>query len=425
MADVTCSTHSDAAALLSVRSVCKQFYPRLTSTQSLAALLGWGVAPHTRAKSVLSDIGFDLRAGQALALIGRNGSGKSTLLKIINGSLLPDAGTIERRGRISAIIELGAGFDPQASGRQNMAMQAALWGLSAQELVERTDAIIDFSELGAAIDEPVAHYSSGMLLRLAFSIAIAAQSELLIIDEALAVGDVRFQQKCISAVRQHLQRGGALLFVSHDLNSVKDLCDRAIVLEGGRIIADATPTQACQTYLQRLFDEAATAPALHAPVPHRQTPRWLLVTDVRVNGKRATEHTVEAGGPLHVVITLQALQPSQHLCLGIMLHDTRGTDIFGSNTVLQRQPLVFTEPGQRLEVHWHIQAHLGAGHYTLTLGIHDQHDFTRDVDYWAFDACVLHVLDGDPRTVGVCRLPCRVTVHSPPSATADPPLTAC
>jgi lipopolysaccharide transport system ATP-binding protein len=226
---------------LRVRQLRKAFMPRLSTGQSLAALLGRYASPSAAAKTVLQDITFDLWAGQALALIGRNGSGKSTLLKIINGSLLPDAGTIECRGRISALIELGAGFDPQASGRQNMAMQGALWGLSRQELADSVQRIIDFSELGPAIDEPVAHYSSGMLLRLAFSIAIAARADLLIVDEALAVGDVRFQQKCIAAVQAHLQRGGALLFVSHDLNSVKQLCDRALVIEDGHIIASGPP----------------------------------------------------------------------------------------------------------------------------------------------------------------------------------------
>lgn len=406
--------------VLSVRQLRKVFLPRLTIRQSLSALLGWRSDFHAAAaKTVLHDISFDLHAGQALALIGRNGSGKSTLLKIINGSLLPDAGAVECRGRISAIIELGAGFDPQATGRQNMAMQAALWGLSAPELAERADAIIDFSELGAAIDEPVAHYSSGMLLRLAFSIAIAARSDLLIIDEALAVGDVRFQQKCIAAVRQHIQRGGALLFVSHDLNSVKDLCDRALVLEEGRIIADAAPVQASQIYLQRLFGATSTADAAPTSAPAVHAQRWLRVTDIRVNGQRSTEHAVEAGSTLRVAITVQALQPCDHLCLGIMLHDVRGLDVFGSNTALHRQPLVLTKPGQQLEIDWTIQAHLGAGQYTLTLGVHDQHDFTCDVDYWAFDVCTLHVLDAAPRTIGICRLPCRVSVQPSSAAIAD------
>lgn len=427
MADATSSTRSEACRVarapaadaapacgdgpvLRVRQLRKAFMPRLSTGQSLAALLGRYASPSAAAKTVLHDITFDLWAGQALALIGRNGSGKSTLLKIINGSLLPDAGTIECRGRISALIELGAGFDPQASGRQNMAMQGALWGLSRQELADSVQRIIDFSELGPAIDEPVAHYSSGMLLRLAFSIAIAARADLLIVDEALAVGDVRFQQKCIAAVQAHLQRGGALLFVSHDLNSVKQLCDRALVIEDGHIIASGPPAQACQIYLQRLFADGAAGAAASAGSADADA-SWLQVESITLNGESCRELTVVAGTTLDLCVTLRALRPSDHLCLGVMLHDARGLDIFGTNTALHRQPLRFAHAGKRLRIRWIIDLHLGAGPYTLTLGIHDQHDFTRDVAYWAFDAIVLHVIDAEAHSVGVCRLPCRVQLE--------------
>lgn len=410
--------------VLSVRSLSKAYTPVHQSRwAALAMLMGLRSQRSALGKPVLRDISFDLWPGQALAIIGRNGSGKSTLLKLINGSLVPDTGSIICRGRISAILELGAGFDLAATGRQNMAMQAALWGVSARRLAEQAQAIIDFSELGSAIDEPVRTYSSGMMLRLAFSIAIHAQAELLIVDEALAVGDARFQQKCMGAIRAHLARGGSLLFVSHDFNSVKTLCSEAILLEQGHIIRQGRPTEVCDAYLERLLSPATasgTVASVDAPAGDDKPARLVALL---VNGRTQREATLRSGDWLEVTIQLQAQRPVGNLAVGVMLHDVRGQDLFGTNTHLAQAPIDLDQPGQTCLVTLRIQLLLGGGHYTLTVGVHDADDYTRNVIYWGFGAIALDIVDPDPRSVGHCRLPHTIQVdrmQATPQPTLNP-----
>ncbi|MES2877606.1 MAG: ABC transporter ATP-binding protein [Pseudomonadota bacterium] len=185
----------------------------------------------------LQDVTFDIALGEAVAIIGRNGSGKSTLLQLIVGTLSPSEGRIRTKGRISALLELGAGFNPEFSGIENVRLNATLLGLSPEEIETQLPFILDFAEIGDYITQPVKTYSSGMYVRLAFSVVAHSKPELLIIDEALAVGDVAFQAKCMTWIRRYKAQGGSLLFVSHDVASVRTLCDRAIYLEHGQIKA--------------------------------------------------------------------------------------------------------------------------------------------------------------------------------------------
>ncbi|WP_185969594.1 MULTISPECIES: ABC transporter ATP-binding protein [Tepidimonas] len=402
--------------LLRIRGLRKCFYPHTHSRRAaLAALLGWRGAAAGAAHTVLRDIDLDLWPGEALAIIGRNGSGKSTLLKLITGSLLPDEGTIECRGRISALIELGAGFDLAATGRQNMALQAALWGVAADVLARQADAIITYSELGTAIDEPVRTYSSGMLLRLAFAIAIHAQAELLIIDEALAVGDARFQQKCLASIRQHLARGGGLLFVSHDLNSVKTLCQRAILLDDGAIRAQGQPAAVCDAYLSQLLG-AGSASAASGEQDSADTPA--TVTALLLNGRPTRDIVLRSGDWLDITVHLRANQSVQQLAAGFMLHDARGQDLFGVNTHLAGHRIDLTHPGDTCTVTLRAQLLLGAGHYTVTVAVHDALDYTRNVIYWQFGAIAIEIVDPDSTSVGHCRLPYQLNVAQSSSAAA-------
>lgn len=391
--------------VLSVRGLSKAFPPsRGGRREALRALFGWGRG--RRGRPVLRDISFDLMPGQALAIVGRNGSGKSTLLKLITGSLVLDAGELVCRGRISAILELGAGFDLACSGRHNMAMQAALWGVPAERLWQLEQAIIDYSELGSAIDEPVRTYSSGMMLRLAFAIAIHAEADLLIVDEALAVGDARFQQKCLASIRTHLARGGSLLFVSHDLNSVKTLCHEAILLEDGVIVERGQPAQVCDAYLQRLLSRPTASVAPGAP--DASLPAH--VRAIVVNGHPGRDVVARRGDWLELTVELQARQPVDNLAAGFMLHDARGQDLFGVNTRLQGQVIRLGAPGQISRVTLRVQLLLGAGQYTLTVAVHDADDYTRNVIYWGFGAIALEILDPEPVSVGHCCLPHQLRV---------------
>jgi lipopolysaccharide transport system ATP-binding protein len=197
---------------------------------------------------VLRDLNLHVPPGQAVGIIGRNGAGKSTLLKMITGTTAPTEGAVRMHGRVAALLELGMGFHPDFTGRQNAWMAAQLLGMAGHEIEQAMPAIEAFAEIGHYIDEPVRTYSSGMQVRLAFSVATAVRPDVLIVDEALAVGDVYFQHKCFSRIRAFRQEGTTLMFVSHDPGAIKSLCDRAVLLDGGAIVADDAPDQVLDLY---------------------------------------------------------------------------------------------------------------------------------------------------------------------------------
>ena len=199
----------------------------------------------------LHDVGFTLQRGEALGIIGHNGSGKSTLLQIVAGVLEPSAGSLQVNGRVAALLELGSGFNPELTGRENVKVNAAILGLTPAQIRERMDAILAFADIGDYIDEPVKTYSSGMALRLAFSVQVHTDPDILIVDEALAVGDAAFQAKAMARIDEILSRGTTLLFVGHDLNAVKAFCHRAMLLEKGHIVMEGLPDEVITEYLHR------------------------------------------------------------------------------------------------------------------------------------------------------------------------------
>jgi ABC-type polysaccharide/polyol phosphate transport system ATPase subunit len=206
----------------------------------------------------LKDVSFDVIKGESVGIIGRNGSGKSTLLKIISGVLKPTSGEVLVDGTIASLLELGAGFNPELTGRENIHFHGALMGCSKAEMCERAEAIIAFADIGEFIDQPVKVFSSGMFVRLAFSVSIHVDPDILIVDEALAVGDVRFQKKCVDFMRAFKARGKTILFVSHDIFTVKSFCDRLILIDNGRIEAIGDRDHVANRYYQLMFPKAET-----------------------------------------------------------------------------------------------------------------------------------------------------------------------
>jgi len=202
----------------------------------------------------LRDVSLNIKRGEALGIIGRNGSGKSTLLQMIAGTLTPTTGTLAVNGRVSALLELGSGFNPEFTGRENVFINGAILGLSRQEMAARFDAIADFAEIGDFIDQPVKIYSSGMIMRLAFAVAAHVDPDILIVDEALSVGDARFQLKCARAIDRFIDQGVTLLFVSHDASLVKRLCHHAILLEHGRVVYAGKPNDVVNLYSKLTID---------------------------------------------------------------------------------------------------------------------------------------------------------------------------
>ncbi|MBP2215951.1 ABC transporter ATP-binding protein [Arthrobacter sp. CAN_C5] len=226
---------------IEVRGISKQFV--LRHTRSIKEAFVWLVKGRKGDLSqkfhALDNVSLDVRQGESVALLGLNGSGKSTLLKHISGVMLPDSGTVRTRGRVAGLIEVGAGFHPDLSGRDNVYLNGAILGMTEQQIDDLFDSIVDFSEIGQFIDTEVKFYSSGMYLRLAFSVAVHTNPEVFLVDEILAVGDEPFQKKCIAKIMELAAAGKTLVVVSHDLDLVAKVCERGVLLEHGRIVMDA------------------------------------------------------------------------------------------------------------------------------------------------------------------------------------------
>lgn len=237
---------------IEVKNISKSF--RLYHDKSLTLkerLLFFNRAKYEEVQ-VLSDVSFDVKKGTTVGLIGRNGSGKSTLLKLLSGIIYPDSGEIKLNGRVSSLLELGAGFHPDFTGRENIYNNASIFGLSRKEIDKRYNQIVEFSELDGYIDNPVRTYSSGMYMRLAFSVAINVDADILLIDEILAVGDANFQKKCMDKINELKKKGITIVLVSHDMGSVERICDKAIWLDDGKIKYQGDAYDTVYTYLEHM-----------------------------------------------------------------------------------------------------------------------------------------------------------------------------
>lgn len=234
---------------ISARSICKSYQVYDSPVAKLRHALWPRALQGVREVQALQDINFDVMRGESVAIIGRNGSGKSTLLEIITGTLEPTSGSVQIQGRVAALLELGSGFNPEYSGRENVFLNGLLMGLSRKQVEDRFDDIVGFADVGDVLDRPVKTYSSGMMVRLAFSVQVALQPDILIVDEALSVGDYFFQQKCFGRLREMRENGLTLLFVSHDMGSVRDLCSQAVYLNRGRVQFSGDSKIAIKSYL--------------------------------------------------------------------------------------------------------------------------------------------------------------------------------
>ena len=257
---------SDANTAITVDNLSKRYRLRagrgqeLKSTLlSLPAAIFRKRATSTKDFWALQDISFTLRRGECLGITGPNGSGKSTLLRIITGITRPTSGRVITNGRVSALLELGAGFHPQMSGRENALLNAVLLGLSLDDAREALPSIFEFADLGEFIEQPMRTYSSGMLVRLGFAVAVHVQPEILLIDEVLAVGDAEFQSKCFNHIRRLREKGVTIIMASHDLPSIQKYTDRAMLLEHGRIVLEGKPAQVLHEYLTRVFGKEDVA----------------------------------------------------------------------------------------------------------------------------------------------------------------------
>jgi ABC-type polysaccharide/polyol phosphate transport system ATPase subunit len=337
----------------------------------------------------LDSISFEVAKGEAVALVGGNGSGKSTLLKVMAGLLRPTSGTVEMRGRVAALIELGAGFHPEISGRENVFINGAVLGLKRSQIEARYDEIVSFAGLEGFIDEPVKNYSSGMYVRLGFAVAIHTDPEILLVDEVLAVGDAAFAHRCLRRIEEFLAAGRTLVLVSHDLGLVEELCDRAFWLDTGRLVQSGHPRQVADAYREAIAEaesrehkEAKDAVAVdlplidpeQAPATDEEILRWgsgaaEIVTARLLDGDGAETYHLRSGAAARFVIDVRANGPLDDFVFGIAITTPRGVECWGTNTDLGGlRPRRFD--GSATVVVECPELRLAPGEYLVDLAIH-------------------------------------------------------
>lgn len=336
---------------------------------------------HSRHQA-LSEVSFSIDEGQALGVLGRNGAGKSTLLKLITGVLLPDNGSVDSSARILGLLELGTGFDINQSGLKNIEINGLLIGMSINDILNSQQDIIDFSELGEFINEPVRTYSSGMIMRLAFSIAIHARPDILVVDEALSVGDVHFQQKCMARIRQFKGQGGAILFVSHDLHAVKVICDRAIVLDKGKVIFDGDVEKSVNHYNRLMADQGDEGFSLNdSEASSTYGDGQAVISASRIIGEKSGSNMLTSGEDVTFEFTIKSFSDLEDVTLGMMIRDRFGQDIFGVNSYLLQRPLTLLK-GQTLTCCYRFPLDLNKGKYSLSAALHTKDHHLDDCYYW-------------------------------------------
>lgn len=286
----------------------------------------------------LSDVSFELSKGESLGIIGLNGSGKSTLLQIIAGTLQASSGSIVVEGRVAALLELGSGFDPEFSGRENVYLNATILGLSIEEIDARYDDIVRFADIGMFIDHPVKSYSSGMVLRLAFAVQVHVEPDILIVDEALAVGDARFQAKALNKIESILASGTTLLFVGHDLKAVKAFCNQAILLTGGRIARQGLPDDVIMDYLQQVQQHKHEALGQNAQIK-KTTSGFAVsgygITKARINSND-TYADVRYNESIELALEIHLPKPVEHPYLIMDLVDASGLQLSGKRIAIPK-----------------------------------------------------------------------------------------
>jgi lipopolysaccharide transport system ATP-binding protein len=361
---------------------------------------------------VLRHVDFAVQPGESVGIIGRNGAGKSTLLKLITGTTQPTEGTVTVDGRVAALLELGMGFHSEFTGRENVFMTGQLAGLAASEIAAAMPDIEAFAEIGPYIDAPLRTYSSGMQLRLGFSVATALRPDILIVDEALAVGDLYFQHKCYARIRKFRAEGMTLLLVSHDPGAIKSLCDRAILLDAGAIRANDRPDTVLDFYNALIAEQENAEVVAPAALPVadegvRSGDRRAVLLDAALLANDAPVRVVRVGQPVTFAVRFRKEVPVADLTVGFLIRDRLGNDVYGTNTWhLGHRDLHEIPVGAIARFECRIPAlELGEGSYSVTVALHSDMTHLEDNYDWWDTALVFEVVRGsEPFFSGVAHL---------------------
>jgi lipopolysaccharide transport system ATP-binding protein len=388
------------APVLDVRNVGKRYAAYATNLQRFANWFGAGLRPESEFWAV-DDISFSVAPGESIALIGQNGAGKSTLLKLVTGTVRPSRGSVGIAGRVSAILELGLGFNPEFTGRENIFHAGGMMGFSQEELGQMMPAIEDFAEIGAFFDQPLRVYSSGMQARLAFALATARRPDILIVDEVLSVGDSYFQHKSFERIRRFREEGTSIILVSHTMSDVRALCDRVILLENGKVLKDGPPDEVVDYYNALI---AAKENAKLTVEQRRDAKGWLYSRSGSFEATLASIELLDAGtgDPVSTVMVGQTLElrlvaraeaPLPVLVLGLMLRDRSGHVVWGTNTWHTGQVARDVPAGAELRFAVAFPCNLGPGSYSLTSALTSSDTHLENNYEWQDNAIVFDVIN--------------------------------
>ncbi|AKF44511.1 MULTISPECIES: ABC transporter ATP-binding protein [Pseudomonas syringae group] len=397
-------------SLLTVKNLGKAYRVYASEFQRIGRWFGISTKPKEE-HWVLKHVNFSIHAGEAIGIVGQNGAGKSTLLKMITGTLQPTEGSVQVNGRIAAILELGMGFTADLTGRQNVYHAAGLMGFNADRIDDVIKEIEEFAEIGTYFDEPVRTYSSGMQMRVAFAVATAIRPEILIVDEALSVGDSYFQHKSFDRIREFQQQGTTLLIVSHDRGSIQALCNRAILLEKGTVIKDGKPEEVMDFYNALIAEKENATVQLReledGSVQTRSGSGEATIGPVSLHNAAGERiEYVPVGEPVSLRINAKVNSAIPELVVGYLIKDRLGQPVYGTNTHHMGCKVSDLQAGESLDYSFSFTANLGPGSYSVAVALHttDSH-LSRNYE-WVDLTLVFNVVNiSQSEFVGMAWLP--------------------
>jgi len=417
---------------ISVHNLSKDYYLYKKPIHRVVEALFPGGKKYHTAFSALSNVDFQVKRGEAIGIIGRNGSGKSTLLQIISNVLQATKGTATVNGRISALLELGAGFNPEFTGRENVFLSTAIMGLSREEIDNRFNDIAAFADIGDFIDLPVKTYSSGMYVRLAFATAVSVDPDILIVDEALAVGDIFFQQRCVEHMKKMME-SCTIILVSHDMHAISNLCDRVIVLEKGVQLYDGKPGQAIALYTKLIHTEQFSREYVdedtNDAIPDRVTAQvldifpdfnsWIVVPEEQKGGAGEVQivkvsvtkdgqlfKTIQEKEQVNIRLLVFASKNKKDIIFGYTIKDRMGVALFGENSLSLNEEPFELKYGYSLVEYSFFWPEVYPDEYTLTVGIGEgDHPLVHSVQCWAHNIASFNALTHEKAVHGLFNNP--------------------
>ena len=401
--------------LISIQNITKKYHTFNSDWDRFLEAITNGRIKRRHEHWILKGISLEAEPGESIGIIGYNGAGKSTLLKIVLGVSTPDTGTVSINGRVAGLLELGIGFHPEFTGRENAVISCQLLGLAPEEIPPLVEEIKEFSELKEYFDEPMRTYSTGMAMRLAFSASTVVRPEILVVDEALSVGDAYFQHKSMARIRRFREAGTTLFLVSHDPTAIKSLCDRAVILEDGVMIRDGRPDEVLDYYQamvnRRKKDEEIRQFQGDGVLVTRSGDARMQISAIQVLDMDGQPGRVfKTGETARIRQTITCNDPTVRPNVGILIRDRLGNHVYGTNTHLKKVAIDDQfEAGSQFHVDFDVQLLLGGGTYNVTVAVVDDAMHSSHLD-WIDQAIVFQVMpEGVPDFAGLTPLPTRVS----------------